>query len=71
MFDSWIEPAPKLTKPKKERTFVKNWQMADLVGDLDQASKGRNFAQGQDAVYGSLCLMCHRMGDEGGSVGPI
>ena len=44
--------------------------MADLVGDLDMASKGRNFAQGQDAVYGSLCLMCHRMGDEGGSVGP-
>ena len=70
VFDSWIEPAPKLTKPKKERTFVKNWQMADLVGDLDQASKGRSFAQGQDAVYGSLCLMCHRMGDEGGSVGP-
>ncbi len=70
VFDSWIEPALDLKKPKKQRTFVKNWQMADLVGDLDQASKGRNFAQGQDAVYGSLCLMCHRMGDEGGSVGP-
>ena len=70
VLDSWIEPALKLKKPKKERTFVKNWQISDLVGDLDKVGKGRNFAQGQDAVYGSLCLMCHRMGDEGGSVGP-
>jgi putative heme-binding domain-containing protein len=70
VLDSWIEPAPKLKKPKKERTFVKNWQISDLMDDLDKVGKGRNFAQGQDAVYGSLCLMCHRMGDEGGSVGP-
>ena len=70
VLDSWIEPAPKLKKPKKDRTFVKNWQMSDLIGDLDKLSKGRNFAQGQDAVNGTLCLMCHRIGDEGGSVGP-
>jgi putative heme-binding domain-containing protein len=70
VLDSWIEPAPKLKKPKKDRTFVKNWQMSDLIGDLDKLSKGRNFAQGQDAMYGTLCLMCHRIGDEGGSVGP-
>ena len=70
VLDSWIEPAPKFRKPTKERTFVKNWLMSDLVGDLDKVGKGRNFSQGQDAVYGSLCLMCHRMGDEGGSVGP-
>lgn len=70
VFDSWIEPTPKLTKPKKQRVFVKNWEMSDLVGDLDKATTGRNFAQGQDAVYAGLCLMCHRMGDEGGAVGP-
>ncbi len=70
VLDSWIEPAPKLKKPKKDRTFVKNWQMSDLIGDLDKLSKGRNFAQGQDALNGTLCLMCHRIGDEGGSVGP-
>jgi putative heme-binding domain-containing protein len=70
VLDSWIEPAPKLRMPKKERTFVKDWQMSDLLGDLDKVGKGRNFSQGKDAVYTSLCLMCHRMGDEGGSVGP-
>jgi putative heme-binding domain-containing protein len=44
--------------------------MADLEADLDQVGHGRNFAQGQDAVFASQCLMCHRLGDEGGAVGP-
>lgn len=70
VLDSWVEPLPKLRTPKKQRTFVQNWTMADLQGDLDKVGHGRNFAQGQDAVYGTLCLMCHRMGEEGGSVGP-
>ncbi len=70
VLDAWIEPLPKLKKPKKQRTFVKEWKVEDLLGDLDKVSHGRNFAQGQDAVYNSLCLMCHRVGDEGGSVGP-
>ena len=44
--------------------------MADLEPDLDQVGHGRNFAQGQDAVFAVQCLMCHRMGEDGGSVGP-
>ena len=44
--------------------------MADLEADLDQVAHGRNFAQGQDAVFASQCLMCHRVGEEGGAVGP-
>jgi putative heme-binding domain-containing protein len=70
VLDSWAEPAPKLKASKKKRTFAQDWKMADLEGDLAQAGKGRNFAEGQDAVYASQCLMCHRMGEEGGSVGP-
>src|SRR5262249_29479841 len=70
ILDSWVEPLPKIRPPKKQRTFVKDWKMPDLVGDLGKVANGRNFAQGQDAVYGALCLMCHRIGDQGGSVGP-
>ncbi len=70
VLDSWAEPAPKLKVSKKKRTLVQDWKMADLEGDLATAGQRRNFAQGQDAVYASQCLMCHRMGDEGGSVGP-
>src|SRR3984957_16293573 len=44
--------------------------MADIEPDLNQVGHGRNFAQGQDALFAVQCLMCHRMGEEGGSVGP-
>ncbi|MEP6672245.1 MAG: heme-binding protein [Chthoniobacter sp.] len=68
--DLWAEPLPKLRTSKKQRAFVQDWKMADLEADLDQVGHGRNFAQGQDAVFAVQCLMCHRVGDEGGSVGP-
>jgi len=70
VLDSWAEPLPKLRTSKKKRTFVQDWKLTDLESDLDQVGHGRNFAQGQDAVFATQCLMCHRMGDEGGSVGP-
>jgi putative heme-binding domain-containing protein len=70
ILDSWIEPLPKLRTSKKQRTFVQEWKMADIEPDLAQVGHDRNFAQGQDAVFATQCLMCHRMGDEGGSVGP-
>src|SRR3984957_16282166 len=44
--------------------------MADIEPDLDKVGHGRNFAQGQDALFAVQCLMCHRMGNEGGAVGP-
>ena len=70
VLDSWVEPAPKLRVSKKKRNYVQDWKVADLEGDLDQVGHGRNFASGQDAVFAVQCLMCHRMGEEGGSVGP-
>jgi putative heme-binding domain-containing protein len=70
VLDSWIEPLPKLRTSKKKRNYVQDWKMADLEKDLDQVAHGRNFSQGQDAIYAVQCLMCHRIGDEGGAVGP-
>ena len=70
VLDAWAEPLPTLRTSKKQRAFVQDWKMADLEPDLDQVGHGRNFTQGQDAVFAVQCLMCHRMGDEGGSVGP-
>jgi len=70
VLDSWAEPLPKIKASKKQRSYVKDWKVADLEADLDQVAHGRNFAQGQDAVFASQCLMCHRVGEEGGAVGP-
>ena len=60
----------RLKVSSKKRTCVKDWKMTDLEPDLNQVGHGRNFKQGQDAVYAAQCLMCHRVGEEGGSVGP-
>jgi putative heme-binding domain-containing protein len=70
VLDSWIEPMPRPKTSKKKRNFVQDWKMTDLESDLDKVGHERNFADGQDAVFAVQCLMCHRMGDEGGSVGP-
>jgi putative heme-binding domain-containing protein len=70
VLDSWIEPLPKVKTSKKQRSYVQDWKVADLEGDLDKVGHGRNFANGQDALYAVQCLLCHRMGEEGGSVGP-
>lgn len=70
VFDAWAEPAPKPKPSKKQRTVATDWKMADLEADLANAGTGRNFAEGQDAVYAAQCLLCHRVGEDGGSVGP-
>jgi len=57
-------------KPTKERHFVKEWKLADLEPSLEQVSKGRNLESGKAAFNDAQCLVCHRFGDQGGSVGP-
>ena len=71
---SIASPAP-VRKPKsefpapRERTYVNSWTMADFATDLGKMSS-RNFQRGRQAFVDSQCLACHRMGDEGGGVGP-
>lgn len=69
---SIISRGDQQTLPKpRERKFVKEWRTADVLGDLDQISRGgRNFQRGRQAFIDAQCLACHRMRDEGGSVGP-
>jgi putative heme-binding domain-containing protein len=57
-------PAPQPRKP------VKEWKVSDLAGDLDAASKGRDFVRGRQAFADAQCLACHRFGLEGAGVGP-
>jgi putative heme-binding domain-containing protein len=49
---------------------VKNWKMKDLLPDLEQPLRGRNFLSGQSAMLKARCLACHRCGVEGGATGP-
>ena len=56
--------------PTKERHFVKDWKLADLEPALARVSHGRSFDSGKAAFNDAQCLMCHRFGNEGGSLGP-
>src|SRR5205085_9286071 len=57
-------------KATRERKFVKQWTMADLEGDLDKVGSGRDFLEGKNAFNDCQCILCHRFGNDGGSIGP-
>jgi putative heme-binding domain-containing protein len=44
--------------------------MSDIMPKLDKVDRGRNFEKGKEAFVVGQCVKCHRMGDEGGAVGP-
>ena len=53
------------------RQFVRNWQMNDLIPDLDKTNSGRNFVRGKAAFEAVQCVQCHKFQGEGdGSIGP-
>jgi putative heme-binding domain-containing protein len=54
----------------QERKFIKAWTVADLAARLDEVKTGRNLSHGKAAFNDALCIVCHRMGNIGGSVGP-
>jgi putative heme-binding domain-containing protein len=56
-----------VTKP---RQFVSNWQMDDLIPEIDKATKGRSFEKGHQVFLEAQCMTCHRFTNEGGGTGP-
>jgi putative heme-binding domain-containing protein len=44
--------------------------MTDVEPSLAEVGQGRNFKSGKDAFHDAQCILCHRFGNEGGSVGP-
>ena len=53
------------TKP-----VVREWQLADLLPGLEQLATGRSLEAGRTAFRETGCAQCHRIDDEGGTVGP-
>lgn len=63
-------PKPAKAKPAAPRSFVKEWHMDDVLPALPQVAKGRNFERGKAAFEAAQCIACHKMGNDGGAVGP-
>ncbi|MDB5352060.1 MAG: putative heme-binding protein [Planctomycetota bacterium] len=55
---------------KPDRPFVRDWTMDDLLPSLDQMATGRSLDSGRKAFLDTGCVQCHRIGGEGGTVGP-
>jgi putative heme-binding domain-containing protein len=56
--------------PASNRKFERAWTMAELLPDLERASRRRNFERGRQAFVDAQCLTCHRFGNDGGTIGP-
>jgi putative heme-binding domain-containing protein len=55
-----------------QRTFVKEWTVADIEGSLGEISSGRDFKRGQAAFVATQCGVCHQIANTPaqGGVGP-
>lgn len=53
-----------------ERKHVNTWTAKELEPLLDKVARGRDFLSGRAAFNDAMCIVCHRFGNEGGSVGP-
>ena len=54
----------------KVRKFIKEWKMADLDPLLEKVKASRSFKAGKETFTAAQCVLCHRFGKGGGSVGP-
>ncbi len=62
------EPLPVIASPSG--SFVKAWTLDDFESDFSSELKGRDLKNGRRAATATMCLVCHRVGNEGGQMGP-
>jgi putative heme-binding domain-containing protein len=59
-----------IAQMQPRRKFVKNWTLAELAANLNEATHGRSFGTGS-RLYNELgCIQCHRFAKAGGGAGP-
>jgi len=67
-------PSSELNPPTEiageTRKFVRNWTVAELTPDLIHLEKNRDFKRGKELFKLSTCIQCHKLGGEGGEIGP-
>ena len=68
--DAWSRHPTEPKDPVSNRTFVQSWKFEDLVEELDSGIQGRSKEIGQRIFKEATCAQCHKIGDQGGAVGP-
>ncbi|HYT87857.1 MAG TPA: HEAT repeat domain-containing protein, partial [Gemmataceae bacterium] len=54
----------------KVRPFVRNWTVEELMPELKDLQRGRSFERGKALFAATSCVQCHKIGKEGGIIGP-
>jgi mono/diheme cytochrome c family protein len=62
-------PTPAFAAPEN-RPFVQTWSLAGARGKLDSVSGAPDLERGARLFRALGCIQCHRIGPEGGSIGP-
>ena len=52
------------------RKFVRNWQIEDLLPEVDRIGEGRSHERGKEMFTVANCIQCHRFNNVGGILGP-
>jgi putative heme-binding domain-containing protein len=66
-----LEPPRAFAAPlPPPRPFVREWHLEDIQPDLDSVGGKRSMEHGRQAFAAAQCLACHRLGKDGGAVGP-
>lgn len=52
------------------RPFVRAWTMDELQAELAKLTSAPDLANGQKLFTAATCIQCHRVGTEGGQIGP-
>ncbi len=50
--------------------FIKQWTWEELESELPRTGHDRSWEQGRVALSKASCMKCHRVGEQGSSVGP-
>jgi putative heme-binding domain-containing protein len=50
--------------------LVRAWKTEELLPLLDRVGSRRSFDAGKQAFAGAQCVLCHRVGQSGGLIGP-
>lgn len=69
--DAWLKnPVPPKDPIGSNRSFVKKWKLEDLADAVSSAPKAPASSVGEKLFKEATCAQCHKLGKEGGAVGP-
>ncbi len=61
---------PQEAATETPRKLVQQWKVDDLLDAVADSSRAPNFQQGREVFAAAQCYKCHRMGVQGGILGP-